>query len=201
MTRDSKALAIVTNYGVEQDELLVPLRHLRDDGVQVDIAAVEAEDIRTLVGDEDPGETVRPTHTLGEVDAADYDLLLIPGGTINADTLRLQEEAVGLVRAFSATGRPIAAICHGPWLLAEAGVADGKRLTSYPSLRTDLTNAGAQWKDEPLVEDDTGGWHLITSRNPGDLGPFTRGIDAALRSAPSGPGRPGPRQEPGPGRH
>ncbi|MER6366373.1 type 1 glutamine amidotransferase domain-containing protein [Kitasatospora sp. NPDC001527] len=191
MTRDSKALAIVTNYGAEQDELLVPLRHLRDDGVQVDIAAVEQDDIRTLVGDKDPGETVRPTHTLGEVDAADYDLLLIPGGTINADTLRLQDEAVELVRAFSGTGRPIAAICHGPWLLAEAGVADGKRLTSYPSLRTDLTNAGAAWTDEPLVEDDSGGWPLVTSRNPGDLEAFIRGIDAALRRAVPAGGRAG----------
>ncbi len=189
MTRDSKALAIVTNYGVEQDELLVPVRHLRDDGVQVDIAAVEPGDIRTLVRDKEPGETVRPTHTLGEVDAADYDLLLIPGGTINADTLRLKDEAVTLVRAFSTAGRTIAAICHGPWLLVEAGVADGKRLTSFPSLRTDLTNAGAEWTDQPLVEDDTGGWHLVTSRNPDDLEAFTRGIDAALRRAvPAGGG-------------
>ncbi|MFE2177511.1 DJ-1/PfpI/YhbO family deglycase/protease [Kitasatospora sp. NPDC059462] len=194
MTRDCKALAIVTNYGVEQDELLVPLRHLRDDGVRVDIAAVEDDDIRTLVGDEDPGETVRPTHTLGQVvaDGTDgYDLLLIPGGTINADTLRLQDEAVRLVRAFTTTGRAVAAICHGPWLLAEAGVAEGKRLTSYPSLRTDLTNAGAEWTDEPLVEDDTGGWHLITSRNPGDLGPFTQAIDAVLPRTVAAAGRPG----------
>ncbi|MFB6892121.1 type 1 glutamine amidotransferase domain-containing protein [Kitasatospora sp. NPDC056327] len=186
MTHDSKALAIVTNYGVEQDELLVPLRHLRERGVHVDIAAAEDDDIRTLVRDEEPGETVRPTHTLGEVDADGYDLLLIPGGTLNADALRLKPEAVELVRAFSRAGRPIAAICHGPWLLAEAGVADGKRLTSFPSLRTDLTNAGAEWTDEPLVEDDTGGWHLVTSRDPDDLRDFTRGIDAALRGvAPS----------------
>ncbi|MEV0194566.1 type 1 glutamine amidotransferase domain-containing protein [Kitasatospora purpeofusca] len=183
MPHDTKALAIVTNYGVEQDELLVPVRHLRDDGVHVDIAAVEPEDIRTLVHDKEPGETVRPMHTLSEVDPADYDLLLSPGGTVNADTLRLRGEAVELVRAFSGTGRPIAAICHGPWLLAEAGVLDGKRLTSFPSLRTDLVNAGAEWTDEPLVEDDAGGWHLVTSRNPGDLGPFTQGIDAALRGA------------------
>ncbi|MFF7457042.1 type 1 glutamine amidotransferase domain-containing protein [Kitasatospora sp. NPDC008115] len=190
MTRDSKALAIVTNYGVEQDELLVPLRHLRDDGVQVDIAAVDEDDIRTLVRDKEPGETVSPTHTLGQVDAADYDLLLIPGGTVNADTLRLHDEAVDLVRAFSATGRAVAAICHGPWLLAEAGVATGKRMTSFPSLRTDLTNAGAEWTDEPVVEDTTGGWHLVTSRNPDDLAPFTQAIDAALRRpAPAAGGR------------
>ncbi|MER6301728.1 type 1 glutamine amidotransferase domain-containing protein [Kitasatospora sp. NPDC001539] len=182
MTHHTKVLAIVTNYGVEQDELLVPLRHLRDDGVQVDIAAPDRDDIQTLVGDKDPGETVRPTHTLGEVDPAEYDLLLIPGGTINADTLRLRQEAVALVLAFTNSGRPVAAICHGPWLLAEAGVVYGKRLTSYPSLRTDLANAGATWADEPLVTDDANEWRLITSRNPGDLEQFLKGIDSALRA-------------------
>ncbi|MFF1798668.1 DJ-1/PfpI/YhbO family deglycase/protease [Kitasatospora sp. NPDC058263] len=181
MTSDTKVLAIVTNYGVEQDELLVPAQHLRDDGVRVDIAAPTADDIRTLVGDEEPGERVRPTYTLDEVDPADYDLLLIPGGTINADTLRLHRKAVDAVLAFTTSGRPVAAICHGPWLLAEAGVAFGKRLTSYPSLRTDLANAGATWLDEPLVTDDANGWRLVTSRNPGDLDHFLRGIDVALR--------------------
>ncbi|MFJ6384095.1 DJ-1/PfpI/YhbO family deglycase/protease [Kitasatospora sp. NPDC092039] len=182
MNRHGKVLAIVTNYGVEQDELLVPVRHLRENGIQVDIAAPERGEIRTLVGDKDPGETVRPTLTLDEVDATGYDLLLIPGGTINADTLRLRQPAVDTVVAFTTSGRPVAAICHGPWLLAEAGVAYGKRLTSYPSLRTDLANAGATWMDEPLVTDDTNDWRLVTSRNPGDLDEFLRGIDAALQA-------------------
>ncbi|MEU3574133.1 type 1 glutamine amidotransferase domain-containing protein [Kitasatospora sp. NPDC036755] len=182
MDRHGKVLAIVTNYGVEQDELLVPVRHLRDNGARVDIAAPDRGDIRTLVGDEEPGETVRPTLTLDEVDAAGYDLLLIPGGTINADTLRLRQPAVDTVLAFTTSGRPVAAICHGPWLLAEAGVAYGKRLTSYPSLRTDLANAGATWTDEPLVTDDANGWRLVTSRNPDDLEHFLRGIDDALRA-------------------
>lgn len=181
MNQHGKVLAIVTNYGVEQDELLVPVRHLRENGVQVDIAAPGRDDIRTLVGDREPGETVRPTLTLDEVDASGYDLLLIPGGTINADTLRLEQPAVDTVLAFTTAGRPIAAICHGPWLLAEAGVAYGKRLTSYPSLRTDLANAGAIWADEPLVTDDANDWRLVTSRNPGDLDHFLRGIDTALR--------------------
>ncbi|MFD5461901.1 DJ-1/PfpI/YhbO family deglycase/protease [Kitasatospora sp. NPDC127059] len=180
MTHPTKVLAIVTNYGVEQDELLVPVRHLRDNGVQVDIAAPHRDDIRTLVHDRDPGERVRPTHTFDEIDPAGYDLLLIPGGTLNADSLRLRLEAVAVVLAFTTSGRPVAAICHGPWLLAEAGVAYGKRLTSYPSLRTDLANAGATWTDEPLVTDDANDWRLLTSRNPGDLDDFLRGIDAAL---------------------
>ncbi|MEU4115338.1 type 1 glutamine amidotransferase domain-containing protein [Kitasatospora sp. NPDC028055] len=181
MNRDTKALAIVTNYGVEQDELLVPVKHLREDGVHVDIAAPTRDDIRTLVGDKEPGETVSPTHTLEEVDATGYDLLLIPGGTLNADTLRTHREAVDILLAFTTSGRPVAAICHGPWLLAEAGVAHGKELTSYPSLRTDLANAGATWTDAALVTDDTGGWRLVTSRKPDDLDQFLRGIDAALK--------------------
>ncbi|MCG6494250.1 DJ-1/PfpI/YhbO family deglycase/protease [Kitasatospora sp. A2-31] len=184
MTReapDTKVLAIVTNYGVEQDELLVPVRHLRENGVQVDIAAPDRDDIHTLVRDKDPGETVRPTLTLDEVDASGYDLLIIPGGTINADTLRLRQKAVDIVLAFTTAGRPIASICHGPWLLAEAGVAFGKQLTSFPSLRTDLGNAGASWTNEPMVTDDANGWRLVTSRNPDDLEHFLRGIDTALR--------------------
>ncbi|MFD0273450.1 DJ-1/PfpI/YhbO family deglycase/protease [Kitasatospora sp. NPDC127111] len=182
MTHHTKVLAIVTNYGVEQDELLVPVRHLRENGVQADIAAPDRDEIRTLVRDKEPGETVRPTHTLDEVDASEYELLLIPGGTVNADTLRLRQEAVDTVLAFTTSGRPVAAICHGPWLLAEAGVAYGKRLTSFPSLRTDLANAGATWADEPLVTDDANGWRLVTSRNPDDLEHFLHGIDGALRS-------------------
>lgn len=180
MNPHTKVLAIVTNYGVEQDELLVPVRHLRDNDVHVDIAALSRDEIRTLVGDEEPGETVSPTHTLDEVDATGYDLLLIPGGTLNADKLRMQQPAVDLVLAFTSTGRPVAAICHGPWLLAEAGVAYGKELTSFPSLRTDLANAGATWTDAALVTDDTNGWRLVTSRTPDDLDQFVRGIDAAL---------------------
>ncbi|MFF0291607.1 type 1 glutamine amidotransferase domain-containing protein [Streptomyces sp. NPDC005262] len=173
-------LAIVTNYGVEQDELLVPLEHLRGWGADVDVAAVSAGDVQTLVGDEAPGEIVRPELTLREVDPADYDLLLVPGGTLNADRLRREASATDIVRSFTSTGRPVAAICHGPWALVEAGVLEGKKLTSYPSLRTDIRNAGGEWADEPVIKDDSGGWPLITSRNPGDLGPFLREIDAAL---------------------
>lgn len=175
-----KVLAVVTNYGVEQDELVVPVEHLRGWGAQVDIAALSTDDIRTLVGDKDPGKTVRPDLTLDAADAAAYDLLLIPGGTLNADKLRCQGPAVELVRAFKVAGRPIAAICHGPWALVEADAVAGKRLTSYPSLATDIRNAGGTWADEPVVSDDTGGWTLITSRTPGDLDPFLHEIDAVL---------------------
>ncbi|MFH8519197.1 type 1 glutamine amidotransferase domain-containing protein [Streptomyces gelaticus] len=175
-----KVLAIVTNYGVEQDELLVPLEHLRGWGAEVDVAAVSTDDVRTLVRNKAPGKTVRPELSLADVDPAAYDLLLVPGGTVNADTLRRQDAATGIVRAFTSSGRPVAAICHGPWALVEADVVAGKKMTSYPSLRTDIRNAGGEWADEPVVTDDTQGWTLITSRNPGDLGPFLREVDSAL---------------------
>lgn len=181
-----KVLAIVTNYGVEQDELMVPVEHLRGWGAHVDVAAKSADEIQTLVGDKDPGRTVRPELTLSDVDAAAYDLLLVPGGTLNADKLRLQDSTTDIIRSFTSSGRPVAAICHGPWALVEAGVVEGKKLTSYASLKTDIANAGGEWTDKPVVTDDTGGWTLITSRNPGDLNHFLREIDSTLAvKAPS----------------
>ncbi|WP_348523773.1 DJ-1/PfpI family protein [Demequina litorisediminis] len=117
-------------------------------GVPVTVAASKAEPIQTLVGDKDPGETLEPNLTLDEVDPEGYDVLVIPGGTINADALRLDKSAVSLVSVFASAGKTVAAICHGPWLLAEADVARGKTATSYPSLSTDLRNAGATWVDE-----------------------------------------------------
>lgn len=116
-----KVLAIVTNYGVEQDELIVPVDHLRGRGAQVDVAAVSKDPVETLVGDKDPGRTVQPDLTLDDADPSAYDLLLVPGGTLNADTLRTQSSANRIVRAFTAAGRPVAAICHGPWVLVEPG--------------------------------------------------------------------------------
>ncbi|WP_326701310.1 type 1 glutamine amidotransferase [Streptomyces sp. NBC_01754] len=175
-----RVLAIVTNYGVEQDELVVPVRHLREAGAKVDIAAVSTDAIRTLVGDKDPGETVRPSLALADADPHGYDLLLVPGGTLNADTLRLQDDALELVRTFVSSGRPVAAICHGPWVLVETGVVKDKTLTSYASLRTDIRNAGGTWVDRPVVADGTDGWLLITSRDPGDLDDFLREIDKEL---------------------
>ncbi|GIG41459.1 DJ-1/PfpI/YhbO family deglycase/protease [Cellulomonas phragmiteti] len=178
--RRRRVLAVVTNYGVEQDELVVPVEHLREDGATVDVAAVDDAPIETLVGDKDPGRTVQPTTTVSAVDPDAYDLLLIPGGTLNADNLRLQDEVVQLAKTFASSGRPVAAICHGPWLLVEAGLVEGKRLTSYPSLTTDVRNAGGTWVDEEVVTDDTHGFRLVTSRTPDDLEAFLREVDAAL---------------------
>lgn len=176
-----RVLAVMTNYGVEQDEIVVPVEHLREAGAEVTVAASELAPIRTLTGDKEPGRTTDADQALDDVDPAGYDLLLVPGGTINADTLRRQDAALSLTKAFIASGRPIAAICHGPWLLVEADAVGGKRLTSYPSLQTDVRNAGGTWVDQEVVRDDAEGWTLITSRNPGDLPAFCDAIDAALQ--------------------
>ncbi|MEU6734124.1 type 1 glutamine amidotransferase domain-containing protein [Streptomyces physcomitrii] len=175
-----RVLAVCTNYGVEQDELAQPVDHLRAAGASVDIAAPEADRIDTLVGDRDPGSPLHATHRLGEVSADGYDLLLVPGGTINADSLRLEDGAVALLRAFSASGRGVAAICHGPWLAVEAGVLEGKTLTSYPSVATDIRNAGGTWVDQEVKVCGANGWTLITSRTPEDLKAFLGAVDDAL---------------------
>ncbi|MEU0133899.1 type 1 glutamine amidotransferase domain-containing protein [Streptomyces sp. NPDC006296] len=176
-----RVLVLVTPYGVEQDELLVPLERLRADGADVTVAATSAEPVRTLVGDKDPGRTIEPDTTVDAVDPADHQLLLLPGGTLNADQLRLDATALALVKAFASSGRPIAAICHGPWALVEADVVRGRTLTSYPSLRTDIRNAGAaSWVDESVVSDTTGDYPLVTSRTPGDLDDFLDAVNKAL---------------------
>ncbi|MGW0535347.1 type 1 glutamine amidotransferase domain-containing protein [Streptomyces sp. NPDC003032] len=178
-----RVLAIVTNYGVEQDELVVPVQHLRDRGAHVDVAAVSTDEIRTLVGDKDPGKTVQPDLTLADADASSYDVLLIPGGTVNADNLRMQDSAVQMVRSCAESGGKVAAICHGPWLLVEAGVVEGKTLTSYASVATDIRNAKGTWVDKPVMHCDANGWELVTSRTPDDLDDFLREIDTMLEAA------------------
>lgn len=173
-------LALVTNYGVEQDELVVPVDRLRAQGATVVVAAVSNDPVQTLVGDKDPGRTVDADAALSDVSPDDFDLLLLPGGTLNADSLRLETAAVDIVRSFATAGKPIAAICHGPWSLVEADVVRGKTLTSYASLQTDLRNAGATWVDEPVAVDDDRGYRLITSRNPDDLHRFVPAVADAL---------------------
>ncbi|WP_412149134.1 type 1 glutamine amidotransferase domain-containing protein [Curtobacterium flaccumfaciens] len=171
-----KILVITTNYGVEQDEIVVPTEQLRERGASVTVAAKETGTIQTLVGDKDPGQTLEPDTTIAGVDAKDFDALVIPGGTINADTLRQESRAATLVQAFAEAGKPVAAICHGPWTLVEAGVLSGKTVTSFPSLQTDLRNAGAEWVDQEVQVD--GGF--ITSRTPDDLPAFVDAIESAL---------------------
>ncbi|PCN47350.1 protease [Curtobacterium sp. 'Ferrero'] len=175
-----KILVIATNYGVEQDEIVVPTDQLRERGADVTVAGQESGPIQTLVGDKDPGKSVDTDTTIGSVSGAgNYDALVVPGGTINADTIRQDADAVALVTAFAEAGKPVAAICHGPWTLIEAGVVSGKTITSFPSLQTDVRNAGGEWVDQEVQVD--GG--LITSRNPDDLPAFVDAIEHALTAS------------------
>lgn len=166
---------IMASDGFEQSELFVPLEKLKDAGHQVDIAAPEAGEIKAWDKD-DWGKSVTANKAIADVGAGEYDILVLPGGVINPDNLRTDQTAIALIRSFADAGKPIAAICHAPWLLAEAGLAKGKRLTSYESIRTDMKNAGADVVDEKVVVD--GG--IITSRKPDDLDAFVGAIEDAL---------------------
>jgi len=173
---NAKRIAILATDGFEQSELMEPRRRLKDAGFQVDVIAPKGGEIRGWK-EKDWGDTVPVDVQLSSASAEDYDALVLPGGQMNPDILRMESAAVEFVRAFDQAGKPLAAICHGPWLLVEAGAAKGRELTSWPSLRTDLVNAGAQWKDAEVVTDG----HLITSRKPDDIPAFTDAVVRALQ--------------------
>ncbi|MGO1285363.1 MAG: type 1 glutamine amidotransferase domain-containing protein [Brachybacterium sp.] len=175
-----KILLLTTNFGTETDEIQRPLKELREAGATVTVAAPEAGTVQTMALDKEFDAEVPVDVTHDSVKAADFDALVLPGGTLNADALRADETAQFLARSFAADGKPIAAICHAPWLLVETGLADGRELTSVPTIRTDLTNAGGRWADEEVVVDDSGGFRLITSRTPDDLDAFNAAIINAL---------------------
>lgn len=170
---------VLANSGVEQVELTTPWRALGDAGAQMTLVAPEAGTVQAFNNDVEKGDTFEADVAMAEARIADYDALVLPGGTTNADRLRLDADAVRFVADFAGAGKPIASICHGPWALVEAGVVDGKTLTSYPSLRTDIRNAGGTWVDEKSFTCPAGGFALVTSRNPGDLDAF---VDAAAKA-------------------
>ncbi|WP_330181595.1 type 1 glutamine amidotransferase [Nocardia sp. NBC_01503] len=176
----ARVLFVTSNTGVERDELLIPLDRLKDHGAKVTHAALNSEDVQTFVHDVDKDVAVHPDKTLDDVEADEFDVLVIPGGTVNADKLRLSDRAVELARQFATASRTIAAICHGPWLLVEADLLPGKTLTSYPSLRTDVINAEGTWIDRPVVRSSENGWTLITSRTPRDLQDFIEAIEETI---------------------
>ena len=155
------------NEGVEQVELAEPLRAIREAGAEVELLAPEPGEIQGF-NHLDKGDRFDVDEVVGEVDPEDFDALVLPGGVANPDQLRMRPEAVEFVRSFFEAGKPVAAICHGPWTLIEADVVRGRTLTSWPSLQTDLRNAGAEWVDEE-VHVDSG---LVTSRKPDDLEAF-----------------------------
>ncbi|MGW5781783.1 type 1 glutamine amidotransferase domain-containing protein [Streptomyces sp. NPDC003863] len=169
-------LVLTTNHGTEQDELRKPVAVLREHGARVTVAAQKDAPVRTVIGDRRPGAVVPPDTTLARATADGFDAVIVPGGTLNADRLRTDAEARRLVSAFAEAGKPVAAICHGPWILVDCGLARGRELTSYPSLRPDLENAGGTWRDREVVVDGSAGHPLITSRRPADLDAFAAAI-------------------------
>lgn len=170
-----KRVAILATNGFEQSELLVPQQQLKDAGFAVQVVAPKGPQIRGWK-DKDWGDRVDVDAELSDVSPNDYDALVLPGGVINPDILRIDPAAIAFIKAFDAAGKPLAAVCHGPWLLLESGAAKGRKVTSWPSLKTDLTNAGAQWEDAEVVVDG----HIISSRKPDDLPAFCRAIIDAL---------------------
>ena|SRR5688572_20715061 len=162
-----KKVAILVTDGFEQSELLKPRAALDSAGARTEVVSPNAEKVRGW-DEDDFGDTVPVDVPLSEAVAESYDALLLPGGVMNPDQLRMNPDAVQFVCHFFATGKPVAAICHGPQILIEADVVRGRRLTSYPSIKTDLHNAGADWVDEPVVTDQG----LVTSRRPADIPQF-----------------------------
>ncbi len=166
---------LVAAEGIERVELTEPWAAVVEAGGSPVLLSPEKGEVQTF-DHLDKAETLPVDKAVKDADLADYDALVLPGGVANPDALRLDGDAVGFIRDFVGTGKPVAAICHAPWTLVEAGVLQGRTLTSWPSLHTDITNAGATWVDQQVVKDG----NLITSRNPDDLPAFTKALLDAL---------------------
>lgn len=171
-----KKIAFLLTNGVEEVELTRPRKALDDAGAQTVIVSPAEGTLTAMNGDWDHGDSFDVDLPLSEAKPEEFDALVLPGGTINADTLRIAEGATDFVRAFFDQEKTVAAICHAPWILAQAELARGRRLTSFESLRTDLINAGASWEDSQVVVDG----NLITSRNPNDIDAFNAAVSEAL---------------------
>ena len=176
---NGKKVAFVLKRGVEQPELTEPWKAVEEAGGQPVLISEEPGVITALIGDWDRGDDFEVDLTLDEADPADYDALVLPGGTLNADKLRNNPRAIEFVKAFFDDAKPVASICHGPWILIEAGVVEGRTLTSTVRISTDLKNAGATWVDQEVVVDG----NLVTSRSPRDLDAFNAALVAAVAGA------------------
>lgn len=172
--QNARVLMLATD-GFEESELFDPRQALLDAGAQVTLASINTDAITGETAGE-KGKSITPDTTLDQVEPDQFDALVLPGGVGNPDKMRMQEKAIAIVRGFMDSDKLVAAICHAPWLLAEADVVAGRRLTSWPSIRTDLANAGADVVDQEVVTDG----NLITSRKPDDIPAFNRAVIAAL---------------------
>ena len=170
-----KRIAILSSDYFEESELTSPLEYLQDKGYEVEVIAPHEGEIKGLKH-VNPGESVTVDKTLDQANANEYDALVLPGGAINADTLRTNQKAQRFTKQFMDDHKPIAAICHAPWLLASSRLIDDKELTSFPSIQDDVRNAGGDWVDREVVIDD----NLITSRKPDDLPAFNAALSHAL---------------------
>jgi protease I len=175
---DSRILIVATD-GFEEWELFGPREILQKRGADVQLASLKLDPIQATVHD-DPGKTIRPDLTVDDASADDFDALILPGGVRNPDTLRLHGNVIELIRAFDRQRKPIGAICHGPWLLVEADLLRGRTATSWPSIRTDLRNAGANVVDEAAVTDG----NIVTSRKPDDVEAFTGALIDLIEDRP-----------------
>jgi protease I len=163
-----RKIAIVATTGFEQAELEGPRDRLREAGATVDVVSLEPGEIRGWEKT-DWGRPVPVDKTIDAVSADQYDAIVLPGGVMNPDKLRVEPKVIDLIKAFWNQKKTVAAICHAPWLLVETGIVSGRRVTSYKTIKTDVINAGGRWEDSPVVVDEG----LVTSRNPGDVGPFS----------------------------
>jgi protease I len=173
-----KNVAIIAVDFVEDAELTTPRDRLREAGAEVKVYSPDGSPIQAAEGDTEPTQKIEADGSFDDVEVDRIDALVVPGGTVNADKLRIDTTAQTLVRQVAGSGKPLAVICHGPWLLVSAGLVEGRRLTSYHSLALDIENAGGSWVDEEVVVDE----NLITSRNPGDLDAFVGALTDALSS-------------------
>jgi len=176
MQLDNKKIAILATHGFEQSELEVPRDRLRAAGATVHVVSLESGEIKGW-DKKDWGRPVKVDKTLDQVSANDYDAIVLPGGQINPDLLRVEPKALAFIKDIFNQKKIVAAVCHAPWLLIETGIAKGRKMTSYKSIKTDVMNAGAKWEDSEVVVDSG----VITSRNPGDLNAFSAKIIEEVR--------------------
>ncbi len=165
---DGKRIAILATDGVEEVELTRPRDAVTAEGARVEVVSLQEGELQAMNHDIEPASKIAIDLTVAAASAADYDALIMPGGTVNGDKLRVDPDVQRFVQEIFRAGKPVGVICHGPWTLIDAGVVEGRTLTSYPSIRTDLRNAGAKVVDEEVVTDEG----LVSSRNPGDLDAF-----------------------------